>query len=256
MRDWPGSSRLEALFRRPGSASSLKGSKGDRGTTRSIVIAFALASDLPLLARWLPLRPLPRAAAPTGLALQATGLALRAWSMHALGSSYTRTLRVACAGQELVDRGPYRWVRHPGYLGSLMTWTGFRSPPAACLPLCSSLPCSASRTADGSPSKRSCSAVICPATPHTARGPRGWSPSLCSSSRAISGEWYFVLKKAAFLRGVEGTEATTTGIHEDRPFSCLRFKANSACARTETTHILFRPRSAFCLSLSRKYQSC
>jgi protein-S-isoprenylcysteine O-methyltransferase Ste14 len=128
---------LEALFRRPGSASSLKGSKGDRGTTRSIVIAFALAYDLPLLARWLPLRPLPPPAAPTGLALQATGLALRAWSMQALGSSYTRTLRVDTAGQELVDRGPYRWVRHPGYLGSLMTWTGLalasRSVPSVVL---------------------------------------------------------------------------------------------------------------------------
>jgi hypothetical protein len=39
--------------------------------------------------------------------------------------------------------------------------------------------------------------------------------------------------------------------------SChLRFKANSACARTETTYILFKPRSAFCLFLTRNCQSC
>jgi len=27
--------------------------------------------------------------------------------------------------QELVDVGPYRLMRHPGYLGSLLTWLGF-----------------------------------------------------------------------------------------------------------------------------------
>ncbi|HXR21744.1 MAG TPA: isoprenylcysteine carboxylmethyltransferase family protein [Acidimicrobiales bacterium] len=116
---------LEALFRQSGGASSLKGSEDDRGTTRSIVLAYGLASGLPLLARRLPLRPLPPAAAPTGLALQAAGLAVRAWSMQALGSSYTRTLRVDGSGQQLVEHGPYRRARHPGYLGSLMTWTGF-----------------------------------------------------------------------------------------------------------------------------------
>jgi len=44
--------------------------------------------------------------------------------MRTLGASYSRTLR---AGQEqhVVDTGPYRLVRHPGYTGSLLTWTGF-----------------------------------------------------------------------------------------------------------------------------------
>ncbi len=42
-----------------------------------------------------------------------------------LGGSYTRTLRVEDGQQTVVDSGPYRWVRHPGYLGSLLTWVGF-----------------------------------------------------------------------------------------------------------------------------------
>ncbi len=45
--------------------------------------------------------------------------------MRALGGSYTRTLRVEDGHQTVVDTGPYRWVRHPGYLGSLLTWVGF-----------------------------------------------------------------------------------------------------------------------------------
>jgi protein-S-isoprenylcysteine O-methyltransferase Ste14 len=43
--------------------------------------------------------------------------------MRTLGSSYSRTLRVEEA-QSVVERGPYRLVRHPGYAGSLLIWTG------------------------------------------------------------------------------------------------------------------------------------
>ncbi len=116
---------LEGLLRHTGGASSLRATDDDRGTTRMIVTAYGLAADLPLLARWLPSRPLPSAVAPAGLGLEATGLAVRAWSMRALGRFYSRTLRTEGDHQALVDTGPYRWIRHPGYLGSLLTWTGF-----------------------------------------------------------------------------------------------------------------------------------
>jgi protein-S-isoprenylcysteine O-methyltransferase Ste14 len=58
------------------------------------------------------------------LVLQATGLGLRIWSMRTLGASYSRTLRTQDE-QPVVDNGPYGLIRHPGYLGSLLTWTGF-----------------------------------------------------------------------------------------------------------------------------------
>src|SRR5579884_3563373 len=51
------------------------------------------------------------------------GLLLRAWANRALGSSYTRTLRVD-AEQRVIQAGPYRLVRHPGYLGTMMVWIG------------------------------------------------------------------------------------------------------------------------------------
>ncbi len=115
---------LEALTRQPGSASRLDASSDDQGTTRMIVTAYALATDLPLLLRRLPVPQLPPAAGPIGLTAQASGLTLRAWSMRTLGASYTRTLRTD-AEQHVVTTGPYRWVRHPGYTGSLLIWTGF-----------------------------------------------------------------------------------------------------------------------------------
>lgn len=122
---------MEALARRPGSASSLKASGDDQGTTRVILAAYRLAAVLPLLLRRLPMPQLPPIAGPAGLTMQAGGLALRAWSMRTLGASYTRTLRTE-EQQRLVDTGPYRLVRHPGYAGSLLTWAGLalasRSP--------------------------------------------------------------------------------------------------------------------------------
>jgi protein-S-isoprenylcysteine O-methyltransferase Ste14 len=115
---------LEGLTRERGIASSLEAAQEDQGTTRMIISAYAVAADLPLLLRRLPVAQLPPIAGPAGLIVQASGLALRAWSMHTLGASYTRTLRTE-EEQRVIDAGPYRLVRHPGYAGSLLTWSGF-----------------------------------------------------------------------------------------------------------------------------------
>jgi protein-S-isoprenylcysteine O-methyltransferase Ste14 len=115
---------LEASTRRRGAASSLTASRDDRGSTRMIVAAYATAAVVAPAVRMLRRPQLPRVTAPFGLAVEVAGLGLRAWSMRTLGDSYTRTLRVKGA-QQVVDSGPYRFVRHPGYAGSLMIWTGF-----------------------------------------------------------------------------------------------------------------------------------
>lgn len=115
---------LEAASREGGAAASLDASADDQDTTRMIVTGFAAAVVLAPFARGLSLLRLPSAVVPAGLVLEITGLALRAWSMETLGHSYTRTLRTEVE-QPVIDTGPYRLVRHPGYLGSLLIWTGF-----------------------------------------------------------------------------------------------------------------------------------
>lgn len=115
---------LEAATRRRGAASSLEASRDDRGTTRLIVAAYATAAIVAPLVRMRRRPQLPHAAGPIGVGVEVAGLGLRAWSMRTLGRSYSRTLRVERT-QHVVDEGPYRFVRHPGYLGSLMIWTGF-----------------------------------------------------------------------------------------------------------------------------------
>ncbi|WP_220388646.1 methyltransferase family protein [Mycolicibacterium fluoranthenivorans] len=127
---------LEAFIRKAGDASSLKASGDDEGTSRVLIVASAVAAGLPVALRRVPVRSLPRAAAPLGLALQGSGLVLRIAAMRTLGAYYTRTLK-ADQAQPVVDAGPYSMVRHPGYAGALLIWGGLglaaRSAPASAL---------------------------------------------------------------------------------------------------------------------------
>lgn len=50
------------------------------------------------------------------LALFAAGQALRFWTRRTLGTRWT-TRVVVLPGKPLVDRGPFRWMRHPNYVG-------------------------------------------------------------------------------------------------------------------------------------------
>lgn len=58
-----------------------------------------------------------------GVAIGALGLVLRLWAVLRARHRYTRTLLIQ--ENHSVERGgAYRFVRHPGYLGSLMTLNG------------------------------------------------------------------------------------------------------------------------------------
>jgi protein-S-isoprenylcysteine O-methyltransferase Ste14 len=58
-----------------------------------------------------------------GLVLMSAGIALRQWAVALLGRFFTIDIRVH-PGQTVVERGPYRWVRHPSYTGLIMTFVG------------------------------------------------------------------------------------------------------------------------------------
>lgn len=58
-----------------------------------------------------------------GVVLMLAGIALRWYAIAVLGRSFTVTV-LTQGGQRVVDRGPYRLVRHPSYAGSLLTILG------------------------------------------------------------------------------------------------------------------------------------
>lgn len=117
----------ERLLRRGGEALSLKESPADRGTTRAIGLAFGTSLLALVVAPFLNRRRIGRlygtAPAWGGIAVMVAGLVLRIWSARVLGAFYTRTLRTSTQ-QRLVAAGPYRLIRHPGYLGVLLLWLG------------------------------------------------------------------------------------------------------------------------------------
>lgn len=58
-----------------------------------------------------------------GVGAGVLGLLIRLWAVLTLKERYTRTLRID-EGHSLARAGPYRFVRHPGYLGSLLCLDG------------------------------------------------------------------------------------------------------------------------------------
>jgi len=116
----------ERLLRRGEHAQSFKSQPTDRGSTRFIGGAFG-GSMLALMgAAFLGMETpgaFTSALAWVGVAIMALGLLLRIWSARTLGEFYTRTLLVS-GRQQLVESGPYRWLRHPGYSGDIVLLLG------------------------------------------------------------------------------------------------------------------------------------
>lgn len=59
-----------------------------------------------------------------GFAILLSGALLRVWSIVILGSSFRTTVEVS-DNQHVVQRGPYKIVRHPSYSGALLMCCGY-----------------------------------------------------------------------------------------------------------------------------------
>jgi protein-S-isoprenylcysteine O-methyltransferase len=119
---------LEGLLRQGREARSLEASPSDRGSTlwlgRAFLVAILAILSAPLLNFWgVGALEGSRHLAWLGVLLMLGGIALRVWASRSLGRFYTRTLRTA-PQQRIVRGGPYRVLRHPGYLGDIVMWAG------------------------------------------------------------------------------------------------------------------------------------
>ncbi|OPY70149.1 MAG: Isoprenylcysteine carboxyl methyltransferase (ICMT) family protein [Syntrophorhabdus sp. PtaU1.Bin050] len=57
------------------------------------------------------------------LVLMAAGLAIRTWAVFTLGKHFTWHISIQ-ENQPIISTGPYAFVRHPGYFGAFLTYTG------------------------------------------------------------------------------------------------------------------------------------
>ena len=51
------------------------------------------------------------------------GLALRTWSIYTMGNYFTMHLSIL-KGHKLIQSGPYKYIRHPGYVGAFFLYAG------------------------------------------------------------------------------------------------------------------------------------
>jgi protein-S-isoprenylcysteine O-methyltransferase Ste14 len=103
-----------------------RGTLKDRGSIVAVLAGFGAGG---LVAGWCSARVPSMAMAGNwftlalAVALMWSGVALRQWAVWVLGRYFTVVVRVDDA-QRVVDRGPFRWVRHPSYTGLLITFVG------------------------------------------------------------------------------------------------------------------------------------
>ena len=140
---------IQAEIRFGAKARSYSASGSDRGSSFILTAAAAVpviglvlamkvrAFGLPAWFRDAALPDMPLVAW-IGVAVGALGLLLRLWAVLTLRERYTRTLLTH--DEHAIERnGPYRWVRHPGYLGSLLCLNGIALASGNALVLLASL---------------------------------------------------------------------------------------------------------------------
>lgn len=82
--------------------------------------AFFMAASMP---QWRVAPELEQTIFYVGNAVIVAGMLLRMYCWRVLGIFFTHTVTIA-NDHKVVDQGPYRFVRHPSYLGALMTMAG------------------------------------------------------------------------------------------------------------------------------------
>src|SRR2546423_3062195 len=113
---------------------SMTGTKQDRSTLGMIwlVIALSIAAGvfvgnstfLWASGVWMFELPPGNAVAVAAVLLFGTGLLLRWWAIVTLGRFFTVDVTIE-KDHELVEGGPFRWVRHPSYTGVLLAFVGW-----------------------------------------------------------------------------------------------------------------------------------
>ncbi|MEP6956181.1 MAG: isoprenylcysteine carboxylmethyltransferase family protein [Chthoniobacterales bacterium] len=103
------------------------GERKDRSTLPLlwIVISCSIVAAMCAAIKWHDAQLSPVQAYRAGaLILFVAGLSLRWWAIHTLGRFFTVDVDIA-RDHELVEQGPFRYLRHPSYTGVLLAFVAF-----------------------------------------------------------------------------------------------------------------------------------
>jgi protein-S-isoprenylcysteine O-methyltransferase Ste14 len=120
---WIGAEMWIAWRRRPAPGTELR----DRGSVVAVVASVWIGMAIAFAGASIPATVIGGRARTAlfiaGLVVIAAGMALRWYSIHVLGRSFT-VIVATSQDQLVVESGPYRWIRHPSYTGGLLSVLG------------------------------------------------------------------------------------------------------------------------------------
>lgn len=116
-------SELFITFRFRGGRHTPRVPRMDRGSYWIILLIVGGSMIVSFLARVLNLGVFHNNLQYLGIALAAFGVAFRLSAILSLGRFFTVAVTVV-SSQKLVKSGPYHWLRHPAYSGSIATLVG------------------------------------------------------------------------------------------------------------------------------------
>ncbi|MGG0291053.1 isoprenylcysteine carboxylmethyltransferase family protein [Bacillus pacificus] len=104
-------------------SSPIKEEKQNRGSSFFIGVVFALMLTIPEIMYFFTVNKI-HSLLFFGVIIALIGVWIRFYSMKILGRFYSRNVGMQ-GGHKLIQKGLYKYVRHPGYLGSFLTFLGF-----------------------------------------------------------------------------------------------------------------------------------
>ena len=95
----------------------------DRGSGALVILTVLLSISVAFAFGYNGIGMLPDWAYYLGISLMLLGIVVRQWAIAVLGRFFTLTVKVA-EDHKVIDKGPYKVIRHPSYTGVLITFIG------------------------------------------------------------------------------------------------------------------------------------
>jgi protein-S-isoprenylcysteine O-methyltransferase Ste14 len=100
----------------------------DRRTRNYNFISLIISISSAAIISWIPLFQFNRRGTSIvfwiGILIICLGLFLRYWSIHILGKYFSTTIELE-ESQKIIQKGPYKWIRHPSYSGIILFCIGY-----------------------------------------------------------------------------------------------------------------------------------
>ncbi|WCK54491.1 isoprenylcysteine carboxylmethyltransferase family protein [Aneurinibacillus sp. Ricciae_BoGa-3] len=119
---WIGSEFIIAI-RNKRMRGTITASKKDKGSLFIILVGIWLGSAIAFQLHFFHLGWVGQSIANIGTIMMIAGVAFRLWAIRILGKHFSLAVSVD-DNHTMIEKGPYKYIRHPSYTGTLVTLIG------------------------------------------------------------------------------------------------------------------------------------